>query len=387
MKKNLTKILLMIAVITAIIGAKVYADYIMNASEVEYTKSDSTKVSVKAALDDLYNKSQQNVNVEEFFGLELSQTILGLAYTGTQTITITNPVNLGIEVESSDSTVATVTKDSDTQITINALSKSGNAVIYVRVIGASESMKIKEINVTVWEDSVGMPISFAKTIDTSNIRKYQGTQVDYNPEGGGVWRIFYYDETGKYGDGAGTIYIKRDYNSSTTVKRGSYTNYYTNSSNKSEVLADMQKFNPQWSVGDGSIDASNENIASYFCYHGAWTKYVESGVGEYAIGSPSVEMYIDAWNQYIGYKQFAYKCVEKGTALEYYTESSNGSANVNAYAYAPAKYSYSTTKLGTVSVENLITTVANSIFMTSGSSWWLASPNCYIGSSMCYVRR
>ena len=62
MKKNITKILLIVALITVCIGAKVYADYIMNATEVEYTKSDSTKVSVKVALDDLYTKSQQGIN-------------------------------------------------------------------------------------------------------------------------------------------------------------------------------------------------------------------------------------------------------------------------------------------------------------------------------------
>ena len=55
MKKNIAKILVIIALIIVCIGAKVYADYIMNATEVEYTKSDSTKVSVKTALDDLYN--------------------------------------------------------------------------------------------------------------------------------------------------------------------------------------------------------------------------------------------------------------------------------------------------------------------------------------------
>ena len=37
-----------------------------------------------------------------------------------------------------------------------------------------------------------------------------GYEVDYNPTGGGPWRIFYCDTSNKYLDGAGTIYIKRD---------------------------------------------------------------------------------------------------------------------------------------------------------------------------------
>ncbi|MBR1883717.1 MAG: hypothetical protein IJ809_02040, partial [Clostridia bacterium] len=134
MKKNITKILLIIAIITVCIGAKVYADYIMNASEVEYTKSDSTKVSVKAALDDLYNKSQklseiENFDISVFSGLVFSHSSIGLTYTGSQSVTITNPNGLEIAVETSDSTVATVTKNSNTQLTINAKSKEGSAVI------------------------------------------------------------------------------------------------------------------------------------------------------------------------------------------------------------------------------------------------------------------
>ena len=240
MKKNITKILLMIAVITVCIGAKVYADYIMNASEVEYTKSDSTKVSVKAALDDLYTKSQQLNQIEDVdvTSLWFSQTSVGLAYSGSQSITITNPDSYEITVESSDSTVATVTKNSNTQITINALSKEGYANITVRAAG----IKAKNIKVGVWNGSGTMPASYAKVIvNASNIASYQGTQVDYNPTGGGTWRIFYYDETGKYGDGAGTLYIKRDYNSSTTVADSSYRTYYTNSSNQSAILSDMRE--------------------------------------------------------------------------------------------------------------------------------------------------
>ena len=240
MKKNITKILLIISVITVCIGAKVYADYLMNATEVEYTKSDNSKVSVKAALDDLYTKSQQLNEIEnlDVTSLGFSQTNVGLAYSGSQSITITNPNNYNITVETSDSTVATVTKNSNTSITINALSKTGNANIIVRVAG----IKVEKIGVGVWNNSGAMPISYAKAvINSSNIRTYQGQQVDYSPAGGGTWRIFYYDETGKYGDGAGTLYIKRDYNSSTTVSDSSYRTYYTNSSNQSAVLADMRK--------------------------------------------------------------------------------------------------------------------------------------------------
>ena len=178
MKKNITKILLMIAVITVCIGAKVYADYIMNASEVEYTKSDSTKVSVKAALDDLYTKSQQVEN--QVGNLAFSKTNVILQYTGSQSITITNPDNIEITVESSDSSVATVTKNSNTQITINALSKTGNTVITVMEPVDSNTYVGKKISIRVFE--YVMPISEAKSvINSSTISSYIGTEVDNNP--------------------------------------------------------------------------------------------------------------------------------------------------------------------------------------------------------------
>ena len=95
----------------------------------------------------------------------------------------------------------------------------------------------------------------------------------------------------------------------------SYYYYYTNSSNPSAVLADMRKFNPQWAVQDGDINVNTENVASYLCYHGAWTSYLDDSVASYAIGSPSAEMYIDAWNQYKGLKSLDCGWIRGGTGV------------------------------------------------------------------------
>ena len=77
------------------------------------------------------------------------------------------------------------------------------------------------------------------------------------------------------------------------------------------------KFNPQWKAGDNNINENNENVASYLCYHGEWNAYLDSSVASYAIGSPSAEMYIDAWNQYKGSKLLDYKWVSKRSNLIY----------------------------------------------------------------------
>ena len=122
-------------------------------------------------------------------------------------------------------------------------------------------------------------------------------------------------------------------------------------------------------------------------YHGAWSTYVQSGVGEYAIGSPSAEMYIDAWNQYKGSKLLDYKWVASGTTIAYNSSGQNGASSANGYAYAPAYGTTSITSFGMQSALHSLTTEANSMFMTSGSYWWLASPSCYGASYVCLVNR
>ncbi|MBR1884635.1 MAG: hypothetical protein IJ809_06940 [Clostridia bacterium] len=375
MKKNLTKILLMIAVITAIIGAKVYADYIMNASEVEYTKSDSTKVSVKAALDDLYTKASSGVS--QIGSIECSQTVVELTYTKNQSITITNPGNVDIEVESSDASVATVTKNSNTEITINALSKTGYAKININVSIGSKTITWEEIKVGVLSSSDGaLPVEYAKAvINESNIASYIGRKVDYNPIAGGIWNIFYLDTANKYGDGTNTLYIKRNYNSSTTLQISSSSTsatYYTNESNsttKAEILADMIKFNPEWGRNDGAIGNLNENHSAYMCHrnNSLCAQYVQSGVGEYAVLSPSVEMYMDSYNQWGGYTSTtgpqSYKW--QSSSVSGYAVGVNGTYSNSGYAQSA----------------NSLSDGPNYIYCMTGGNIWLASPSCG-GSSL-----
>ena len=140
------------------------------------------------------------------------------------------------------------------------------------------------------------------------------------------------------------------------------------------------KFNPQWKAGDNNINEDNENVASYLCYRGAWEAYLDSSVASYAIGSPSAEMYIDAWNQFKGSKVLDYNWVASGATLQY------GSASVNGYAYAPGYGKTSITDFGIYTPYNTLTTEANSMFMTGGSCWlWLASPSCFATNRVCFV--
>ena len=119
----------------------------------------------------------------------------------------------------------------------------GTAIITATVAdGEIATYSQKTATYTVTVDTV--TVSWAKSnLTSTNISTFQGTKVDYHPEtdSTGIYRIFYLDEEGKYGDGVGTVYIKRDYESSTKVKDSDYRTYYTNSANQSDILSDMRK--------------------------------------------------------------------------------------------------------------------------------------------------
>ena len=56
-KKKWKTILIIMIIIIISACAVVYADYVLNATEVKYTKADNSEISVKSALDDLYTKA------------------------------------------------------------------------------------------------------------------------------------------------------------------------------------------------------------------------------------------------------------------------------------------------------------------------------------------
>lgn len=56
MNRNRIKIILIVLIILLCLNVGVYAVYVLSATEVSYTKGDGTAISVKSALDELYEK-------------------------------------------------------------------------------------------------------------------------------------------------------------------------------------------------------------------------------------------------------------------------------------------------------------------------------------------
>lgn len=124
--------------------------------------------------------------------------------------------------------------------------------------------------------------------------KYYGKVAENYTKGGLTYRIFYVDKDNKYGDGKNTVYLKVDY-----TERKALSTDISKLTNSDLIL--YKRMNPSWSAKRGGIDATswnnNEKAAAWLCAPSQWTAYVDEDKASYAIGGPSVEMYIDSYNQ------------------------------------------------------------------------------------------
>ena len=293
------------------------------------------------------NNKDKEIEIESI-SLDKQTLKVGLGKTSEAlnvTFTPANATNKKVTWSSNSETIATV---SDGKVT-------GVAEGTATITATSANGKTATCNVTVEE--VGMTIAEAKAKVTSyaNLQKYIGTKIiDYNPTAGGTWRIFYYDETGEFGT-AGKLYLKRDFVSNDTTL-SSYKSY-TPSTQGLEI---MKAMNPKWRDSSySSIDLENEHCVAWICDSKNWTNY-KTTEADYAIGSPSVEMYMKAYNVWKTGNKDATKLICKVESANGYSVGAN-----NAYANS-----------GSYTNNNTIEAGPNNIFMTAGSNYlWLASPS------------
>ena len=245
------------------------------------------------------------------------------------TFTPANATNKTITWSSNPTTVATVSDGKVTGI------KEGTATITATTAnGKTATCSVTVANVMTIAEAKAKVTSYA------TLKQYIGTEIiDYNPTAGGTWRIFYYDEVGEFGT-AGKLYLKRDFDRSLQKSlngRGTYTN-------TDEAIIKMKAMNPKWaaSTNASSIDLENEKAVAWLCNPVNWTEY-KTSEADYAIGSPSVEMYMKAFN--------VWKTGNKDS-----TTLTIGNANGYIGDY-------------------LIEAGPNNIFMTADDWWWLASPS------------
>ena len=256
-----------------------------------------------------------------------------------------NANGTGIEVEA--------TSEGDYTVTFTATDNAGNtSTATAGPVRASDAISIADLK---------------KEINAENYPDYIGTKVDYSPEAGGTWRVFYYDASGEFGDGAGTIYLKRDYDTTMTLSS------YVSSGATANGEAMMKQLNPKWAASENGKKAranylNNEKAAAGLCDTNNWTTY-KTSEAKYAIGGAPIEMWCKAQNAYKN---------------KYDTSASTigcGIKNANGYGY---------TINGGSLVDYQSTTVVNtsipqSAVIATGSYQWLASPSSYDAGAVCIV--
>ena len=210
----------------------------------------------------------------------------------------------------------------------------------------------------------------------ANPEKYYGQEVLNYTQGDLKYRIFYVDKENKFGDGANTIYLKADYKTGTTLS--SYINYTPTGSD----LETYKKMNPSWAAKRGSNTSNwnnNEHASSWLCSPSQWTTYCDTTKANYAIGGPSVEMYVASYNQ-IPHTQIG----------NYILGATYRATNAPGYIYTLNGKQSTTSNSDYYTGDTTIDYKGyNSMYAgkngTKSGYWWLASPSSYGSASVCRV--
>ena len=283
--------------------------------------------------------------------------------TGKLSVTI-EPTNQteGVTYTSGTQSVATVGEDG----TVNALTE-GTTIITVKgkVSGVSTTC-----TVTVKSNKIN------GAIEVGEYEKYYGKKVTNYTAGGKTYRIFYIDTEGKFGD-KNIVYLKADWTSNDTgLSR--YTTYTPSSTD----LATYKKLNPSWAAQRGSSTSSwnnNEHAAAWLCSPSQWRTYCDTSKANYAIGSPTAEMYVASYNQ-VSHTTGNYKLGATYRATDYpgYIYTLNGKQSTISYSDYFTGY------------DTLDYKGYNSMYCKRNDSyleyyWWLASPSVNYSGYVCYV--
>ena len=220
----------------------------------------------------------------------------------------------------------------------------------------SESEVAGPIEVVVIKTLVG-GIDVEEIVAAGKQAELYGQRVQYGTNSSIVWRIFYIDTENKYGDGENTIYLKADYNQ---YMRINIAYKYTNEYEVKSSYPIMERMNQKWrDANDGTTTITSESTrgrkaAAYMCDPDVWSTTYATSLANYAIGSPSVDMYVDSYNE--AYPNKNMSCSYSGYGYSY-TNGSN------------------------------LTTERNSMYSREayGQSWFLASPGASSDGYVCEV--
>ena len=196
------------------------------------------------------------------------------------------------------------------------------------------------------------------------VTNYKASDSDTN-----TYRIFYVDKDNYFKDGYNTIYLKADFSGSV---------HCSTSYDASQTL--IKRMNPLWATKGNTVAAKtttisneNEQAAAWLCDPSKWTAYCDTDKANYAIGGPSVEMYVKSYNQTHG--DDALGCQYQTNDAPGYGYKVNGTIQNSGWHTNSDTLDYSMTYKSMYCGQNGNKT----------GYWWLASPSAYISSRVCSV--
>ena len=196
------------------------------------------------------------------------------------------------------------------------------------------------------------------------VTNYKASDSDTN-----TYRIFYVDKDNYFKDGYNTIYLKADFSGSVSCS----TSY-----DDSKTL--IKKMNPLWATKGNTVEAEtttisnlNEQAAAWLCDPSKWTAYCDTDKANYAIGGPSVEMYVKSYNQTHG--DDALGCQYQTNDVPGYIYKVNNTIQNGGWYTNNDTLDYSMTYKSMYCGQNGKKTGA----------WWLASPSARDSSNVCVV--
>ena len=196
------------------------------------------------------------------------------------------------------------------------------------------------------------------------VTNYKASDSDTN-----TYRIFYVDKDNYFKDGYNTIYLKADFSGNVSCS----TSY-----DASQTL--IKRMNPLWATKGNTVAAKtttisneNEQAAAWLCDPSKWTAYCDTDKANYAIGGPSVEMYVKSYNQTHG--DNALGCQYQTNDAPGYGYKVNGTIQNSGWHTNSDTLDYSMTYKSMYCGQNGNKT----------GYWWLASPSAYISSRVCSV--
>ena len=202
-----------------------------------------------------------------------------------------------------------------------------------------------------------------------NPEGYYGKKVKNYNAGNQTYRIFFVDKNNDFGDGKNTIYLKADYSKDNVLCVSSYGTYKPTGEN----LNIYKRMNKSWSAqreSDTSKWDNNECEAARLCSPSNFKKYLDDTKANYAMGNPSLEMYIASYNQ-VSHKDGKHVL---GTMYSYISDREG-----HGYAYIVdgenVKYSTS----------SVLDDVGYNRMYCGSENWWIASPSAITPGYICYV--